>query len=304
METIKIITSSYLARIIWQAGDPDPFAGINAFMYNYFYGLGGIGLWVIFFLVAIIAVVWIFYDSQNRDLPAYNWRLASVVATCLMIPTILFAFSVRPTSVAGYYQIRSEIANLERYQEPPEWRDLVDEKRAELNEYPLLTGYIEPIMFLGILGGLLPVAIAVAYYFTFQGQTGRAIEPEPYIPPVDYIPPPPVQPEPQFVPPPPPVKPKAHAWLLSRDGHNHQLNQEITTIGRSSKNDIAVVDKTTSRQHAKIMEQNNHFRIHDLGTPNGTWVNNHRIRQPVLLAHDDEIQLGDNTFFRFVTTIQ
>jgi len=91
--------------------------------------------------------------------------------------------------------------------------------------------------------------------------------------------------------------------MVSQDGHSYQLNQGTTTIGTSAKNDIAIdKDSTVSRGHAKIVEQNNHFRLHDLGSTNGTRVNKKVVREPVLLAANDQIQFGDNTVFTFVTS--
>ena len=74
-------------------------------------------------------------------------------------------------------------------------------------------------------------------------------------------------------------------------------------VGRSASNDIAVIDDpTVSGQHIKITEENGHFTLVDLASTNGTWVNGHRVRQPVLLDTNDEIKLGDNTVFKFVAS--
>jgi hypothetical protein len=98
-----------------------------------------------------------------------------------------------------------------------------------------------------------------------------------------------------------PTKPKAQAWLTAPDGRNYQLNLGTTTIGKHSRNDIQISgDPTVSRDHAKIQEQNGHFRIHDLASKNGTRVNGRLVRQPVLLEADDQVQFGDNTILRFV----
>ncbi|MDH5507658.1 MAG: FHA domain-containing protein, partial [Anaerolineae bacterium] len=103
--------------------------------------------------------------------------------------------------------------------------------------------------------------------------------------------------------PPPPTKPKAPAWLVASDGRNFQVNLGETTIGRSSKNDIHITgDTTVSNRHAKIIEANGHYKLQDVGSKNGTKVNNRRVRQPVMLDPDDEIQLGDSFKLRFVTT--
>ncbi|MBN1666791.1 MAG: FHA domain-containing protein, partial [Anaerolineales bacterium] len=206
------------------------------------------------------------------------------------------------------------IDQLEYYQNTAAWRQEADLLRAELqNQFPVLTGMIEPIMYLGLLGGVGGPLLAVAYYITFQGQTGPANAPGvprsagagSYTPrPVGAAPAggAPVGREP-VARPLPPSGPKTSAWLVARSGHNFQLNQGETTIGRSAQNHIKVDgDSTVSRNHAKIVEQNNHFRFYDLGSKSGSMVNGRRVREPVLLAPDDEIQLGDNTVFRLVTS--
>jgi pSer/pThr/pTyr-binding forkhead associated (FHA) protein len=50
------------------------------------------------------------------------------------------------------------------------------------------------------------------------------------------------------------------------------------------------------------MEQNGRFRLLDLGAKNFTRVNSHIVREPILLEPDDEIQFGDQTILRFITS--
>jgi hypothetical protein len=96
-----------------------------------------------------------------------------------------------------------------------------------------------------------------------------------------------------------PSKPRVAAWLIDSAGHTIQLYANETTLGRLTENDIQCKDTTVSRRHAKIMERNGHFTIVDLGSPNGTRVNGRRISTPFALGPDDEIQIGDNTVYRF-----
>jgi hypothetical protein len=276
---------------------------------NFFFS--GIGYWFYFLLLALAALIWVYYDSARRDLDAISWRIGVLVAVGLLLPSIFFKFSVQESQVYEYYDIQSQIQYLETYQEPEDWRFTVDELRAELSTYPPLTGALEPIMYMGLLGGLGGPILAIAYTITYQGQTGSRQDDPVVAPP----PPPPgggysssqrrQPPEPRKRPaaPPPEVKPKAHAWLVSQDGRSYQLNQGETTIGRSAQNDIQIGnDATVSKSHAKIVEQNNHFRFFDLGSTNGSRVNDRRVREPVLLAANDRIQLGDNTHLNFVTS--
>lgn len=48
-------------------------------------------------------------------------------------------------------------------------------------------------------------------------------------------------------------------------------------IGRQPENDIQIPDKAVSRQHAKIIIENNEIKLVDLGSANGTFVDNQKI---------------------------
>jgi len=71
------------------------------------------------------------------------------------------------------------------------------------------------------------------------------------------------------------------------------LKQE-TTLGRSKENDIVLFDHTVSRKHAKITKTDQGHLLSDLGSFNGTAVNETLI-QSVLLNHEDIIKIGLNT---------
>ena len=58
----------------------------------------------------------------------------------------------------------------------------------------------------------------------------------------------------------------------------YALDRRVTTIGRSSTNDLPIPDKMLSRQHARIVRDNNGgLTIEDLGSRNGTFVNGERL---------------------------
>jgi pSer/pThr/pTyr-binding forkhead associated (FHA) protein len=63
------------------------------------------------------------------------------------------------------------------------------------------------------------------------------------------------------------------------------------TIGRQAGNDICIPEQHVSRQHAVINYRDGIFMITDLGSANGTFVNDVQLTAPFPLASGDEIRL-------------
>ena len=90
--------------------------------------------------------------------------------------------------------------------------------------------------------------------------------------------------------------------IILPDGsrRQHRLAGKRTySIGRATGNDIQLADAAVSRRHALIqVEDNGTHSIIDLGSANGTLVNDRRIITPHRLAGDDRITIGA-TVLRF-----
>src|SRR5919112_3110443 len=67
-------------------------------------------------------------------------------------------------------------------------------------------------------------------------------------------------------------------------------------IGREGT-DIVLADPEVSRRHAAIREDDGGIAIEDLGSTNGTFVNDRRIEGTESLKDGDEVRLG-NTVWR------
>ncbi|MHC4222708.1 MAG: FHA domain-containing protein [Planctomycetota bacterium] len=67
--------------------------------------------------------------------------------------------------------------------------------------------------------------------------------------------------------------------------------EHAVILGRLDTNDIPVLDKKASREHAKIYRQGQQFAIVDLNSSNGTFVNDEKITKRILKP-GDEIGIG------------
>src|SRR5512134_3248405 len=88
----------------------------------------------------------------------------------------------------------------------------------------------------------------------------------------------------------------ATLYVTTTDGRisTYPLLRLETTIGRSKDNDLVLLDHTVSRNHARITKTDQGHLLSDLGSFNGTFVNETSI-QSTLLKHEDVIKIGPNT---------
>jgi len=85
------------------------------------------------------------------------------------------------------------------------------------------------------------------------------------------------------------------AMLVVKRGPNagtrFVMAKPVTTAGRHPESDIFLDDITVSRRHAEIRNEESSFRIADMGSLNGTYVNKLRVEEADL-SSGDEIQIG------------
>lgn len=75
-------------------------------------------------------------------------------------------------------------------------------------------------------------------------------------------------------------------------GSKFFLDSETTEVGRNPDSDIFLDDITVSRRHAEITrKEGESFRLNDVGSLNGTYVNKERVEEATLRS-GDEIQIG------------
>jgi len=95
----------------------------------------------------------------------------------------------------------------------------------------------------------------------------------------------------------------AIAWLVmmegEREGEDFRITKEEFKIGRdpSLKCDLVLKDPTVSKEHAKIkLQDDGKIYIYDLGSENGTIVNDEEIKGPKELKDGDIIVIGKTKF--------
>ena len=76
------------------------------------------------------------------------------------------------------------------------------------------------------------------------------------------------------------------AELLLRDG---------LTIGRSESSDLPLDDPFISAEHARIVRRGQYFYVEDLGSTNGTFVNEKQVRE-AQLGPRARLRIGDTVF--------
>jgi VWFA-related protein len=74
------------------------------------------------------------------------------------------------------------------------------------------------------------------------------------------------------------------------------IDQPAVTIGRAPGNTFIVDHPTVSRQHATIKIEGQDFRVYDLGSGNGTFVSDQRVREPVVLQDGVTVRFGEVEF--------
>ncbi|HET6790823.1 MAG TPA: FHA domain-containing protein [Actinomycetota bacterium] len=64
------------------------------------------------------------------------------------------------------------------------------------------------------------------------------------------------------------------------------------TIGRGPECELRVDDTYASQQHARLFAKNNSWFVEDLGSTNGTFVNDQKLAAPAMLQPGDKVRVG------------
>jgi len=69
-----------------------------------------------------------------------------------------------------------------------------------------------------------------------------------------------------------------------------------TLIGRDEGCHITIPDASVSHRHARVYHSDGEWYVEDLGSTNGTYVNDRPLTRPVLVRPGDVVAIGRSTF--------
>jgi hypothetical protein len=82
-------------------------------------------------------------------------------------------------------------------------------------------------------------------------------------------------------------------YLTDPTGREHRLTGDSIVIGRAVENDIVITSKRVSREHARVRRDGWRVMLEDMGSTNGTFLNDERVLSPTALHDEDRIKVGD-----------
>ena len=82
-------------------------------------------------------------------------------------------------------------------------------------------------------------------------------------------------------------------------GRRVRVTAEPLIIGRSPKCEIQVDQESVSRNHCRIRFEGGEFLVRDLGSTNGTYVNDDLVHEEGRLRHGDQLKVG-RTILKFI----
>jgi pSer/pThr/pTyr-binding forkhead associated (FHA) protein len=74
-------------------------------------------------------------------------------------------------------------------------------------------------------------------------------------------------------------------------GRSFELNGELT-VGRAPGCQVALQDNYVSQLHARVFTRDGGVWVEDLGSTNGTYLNDQRVSAPLALRRGDQLKVG------------
>ncbi len=241
------------------------------------------------FAITLVATLWIFFDSTSKNYEATIWRVGSLLAALVVIPSAILGFFPELSVGLGALPVLLAILGM----------------IATIGSLIVLVLYTAGIGVhpLDLSEGELEFDSLPALEEAPPSQVPTPVGIKPAVSPMDsdisdLIPEVPLdldgetqedEPEALF-----PL-----GWIVLMDGHRAGQEfrlRELIDIGRDSKhNDVSIDDPAISRQHARVRQEEGFFVLYDLASANGIMVNGETVQRHVL-QQGDRIVVGQNTF--------
>jgi hypothetical protein len=271
-----------------------------------------------FFLLATMAIAfWIFFDStaKKKSQKALIPRILSMIGFFAIIPAFIFRFTGTADGVTKLVRLNAEVGT-PYYTGPINW-----------NVNWLVSGYGPTIALIALAGMVISIVAVVIYASTVQrarpstefvgalnnkfselerqvgsikqnasasskqtvGASGQSagssaatiFDRKPQAATIID-------------------KPQSDASLTMVKGSNagraYRLPAGDIKIGRDSTNFIVLDDGKASREHAKLLYNGGAWALLDLGSANGTYLNNRQISGQEQVNDGDSIRIGDTSF--------
>lgn len=83
--------------------------------------------------------------------------------------------------------------------------------------------------------------------------------------------------------------------VVSVGGKTYTFHREFSVGANPGPGNITLMDPFASTRHARIYQSQGSWWVQDLGTTNGTWLNNEKIYGSYCLEKGDRIRIGRTT---------
>lgn len=75
----------------------------------------------------------------------------------------------------------------------------------------------------------------------------------------------------------------------------HQFNEPEVILGRDPLCDCTLQSETVSARHARLSYHHGQWWLEDLGSKNGTYLNNESVTEPTVVTEGDRFSCGEAT---------
>ncbi len=85
-------------------------------------------------------------------------------------------------------------------------------------------------------------------------------------------------------------------YLTDPNKQEHHLPMNGAVIGRALECDIVIASKSVSREHTRLYREGRRWFVEDMGSTNGTYLNDVRVVAATDIRDGDTLTVGDVTF--------